>query len=548
MSIEDDPSVTEAVMVTDMNERIIRINPAFSTLTGHSPESITGCHASVLYERSEQLAADNTVKLKSLKSESIWTESVNIKKENGDIIQGRQMTVASNDKDIGATHYIHIFEPLNSERNNGAFDHNTHLPNRNMFKEILAQELENAKRKHFKLGVLFIDIDHFKVVNDSLGYAKGDQLLEQVAQRLKSQLRGNDLIASLSGNQFAILLPDLAHPEDATIVTLKLMSVLENGFKIDDHEIVLTISTGIVIFPGDGDDNETLLQNAERSMYKSKEDGGNNYHFFKASIQSSAINRLSLESELRKAIEREEFVLHYQPQIDIASGHVVGMESLIRWHHPERGMVPPFHFIPVAEQTGMIIPIGDWVMNEACRQNRAWQDSGLGNLKVAVNLSARQFSDRMLISKIESALNRSGLDPTFLEMEITESIIMKDIESTVALLEQMAEMGLALSIDDFGTGYSSLSYLKRFPINKLKIDKSFIDDVISSEDDAKIVEAIIGLSHNLKLNVICEGVEDADQLGWLQQHRCNEIQGYYFSKPLPADEFEAFVKSRNSLF
>jgi len=196
----------------------------------------------------------------------------------------------------------------------------------------------------------------------------------------------------------------------------------------------------------------------------------------------------------------------------------------------------------------MIIPIGDWVMNEACRQNRAWQDSGLGNLKVAVNLSARQFSDRMLISKIESALNRSGLDPTFLEMEITESIIMKDIESTVALLEKMAQMGLALSIDDFGTGYSSLSYLKRFPINKLKIDKSFIDDVISSEDDAKIVEAIIGLSHNLKLNVICEGVEDADQLGWLEEHRCNEIQGYYFSKPLPADEFEAFVKSRNSLF
>jgi len=541
--------ITGAVMVTDMSYRIIRINPAFTALTGYSLESITGCHSTDLYEKAERsMDEDQSIMLATLSSAGIWSGAVHIKKENGDTIKGTQTIVTTNDADAGITHYIHIIEPFDGGRKSGAYDQNTHLPNRSMFKEILAQEQANAKRKQFKLGVLFIDIDNFKLVNDSLGYAKGDLLLEQVANRLKEQLRGNDLVASLGGNQFAVLLPDLTHPEDATIVTRKLMDTLESGFVIDTHEIVLTISTGIVIFPGDGDDSETLLQNAERSMYCVKEDGGNNYRFFEASIQSSAINRLSLESELRKAIEREEFVLHYQPQIDLRSGHVVGMESLIRWQHPERGMVPPFHFIPVAEQSGMIVPIGDWVIREACRQNKAWQSAGLDDLRVAVNLSARQFSDRLLIDKIEHALDQSGLDPAFLEMEITESIIMKNIESTIGLLEQMAAMGLALSIDDFGTGYSSLSYLKRFPINKLKIDKSFIDDVITNTDDAKIVEAIIGLSHSLKLNVICEGVEDVEQLSWLQEHQCNEIQGYYFSKPLPADKFEAFVRNRNELF
>ncbi|MDX8405471.1 MAG: EAL domain-containing protein [Mariprofundus sp.] len=544
----EEPSITGAVMVTDAAYRIVRINPAFTALTGHSPESITGCQSMDLYAQAEPLDTDDSRVMDALSRAGIWSGRVQIKRAGGDFISGLQTIVATNDSDEGVTRYIHIIEPLDGRRESGAYDRHTNLPNRSMFKEILAQEQQNAKRKDFQLGVLFIDIDHFKVVNDSLGYAKGDLLLGKIGSRFKEQLRGNDLIASLGGNQFAVLLPDLAHPEDATIVAQKLMNVLESGFTIDDHDIVVTISTGIVIFPGDGDDSETLLQNAERSMYSVKEEGGNNYRFFESSIQSSAINRLSLESELRKAIEREEFVLHYQPQIDLESGHVVGMESLIRWQHPERGMVPPFHFIPVAEQTGMIVPIGEWVMHEACRQNKAWQEAGLEGLKVAVNLSARQFSDRTLIEKIRHALDQSGLDPAFLEMEITESIIMKDIEATITLLEQMATMGLALSIDDFGTGYSSLSYLKRFPINKLKIDKSFIDDVITSSDDAKIVEAIIGLSHNLKLNVICEGVEHVEQCSWLQQHKCNEIQGYYFSKPLPADAFEAFVRDRNALF
>jgi len=531
-------------MVTDDACRIMRVNPAFTELTGFPAAQLTGSCSDDLYLLPPD--QDHVIGRDALESEATWSGRVSLKKADGGIINVLQTTVATTIVDEGRCHYIHIITPLDSTA--GSYDQNTRLPDRRMFKEILTQELENAKRKHFQIGVLFIDVDNFKVINDSLGYVKGDQLLCGMAQRLKKLLRGNDLIASAGGNRFAVLLTDLVHAEDATIVIMKLMQALESGFDIDDHDVVLTVSIGIVIFPGDGDDSEELLQHAEQSMYSVKGDGGNNYQFFKASIQNSAVNRLSLESEMRKAIERREFVLHYQPQINTISGHVIGMESLIRWQHPERGLVAPFHFIRVAEETGMIVPIGDWVMHEACRQTRAWHDAGLSDLKVAVNLSARQFSDRLLLDRIAQALAASGLDPAFLDLEITESMVMKDIGNTIALLEKIAAMGPSLSIDDFGTGYSSLSYLKRFPINKLKIDKSFIDDVISSDDDARIVEAIIGLSHNLKLNVICEGVEDAEQFGWLQERQCNEIQGYYFSKPLPADEFEAFVRKRNSCF
>ncbi|RLL52254.1 EAL domain-containing protein [Mariprofundus sp. EBB-1] len=534
-------------MVTDMQSRVIRVNAAFCALTGYASDKIKGCSSSALYVLPEQVCDFASIEAEALKNEGIWTGDVNIRKENGEIMKGVQTTVSTNDKDEGFSHYIHIIETLDTYHQ-GGYDQNTQLPNRNMFKEMLSQEQANAKRKKFQLGVLFVDIDNFKVINDSLGFARGDLLLGEIANRLKSQLRGNDLIACLGGNQFAVLLPDLVHPEDANIVTMKLMHALEEGIDVAGNDVVVTISTGIVIFPGDGEDSETLLKHAERSMYKAKEEGGNNYQFYKASIQHSASNRLSLESEMRKAIEREEFVLHYQPQINTNNGRVVGMEALIRWQHPVRGMVAPYHFISVAEETGMIVPIGDWVLLEACRQNRAWHDGGLKNLKVAVNLSARQFSDRHLLEKVENALQVSGLDVELLELEITESVIMKDIEGTIALLEKLAAMGLTLAIDDFGTGYSSLSYLKRFPINKLKIDKSFIDDVMTNEDDATIAEAIIGLSHNLKLDVICEGVEDEDQFNWLQARSCNEIQGYYFSKPLPADAFEAFVRERNALF
>ena len=538
---------SDAVMITDTAFRIIRINPAFSALTGYRHEDICGQPSSRLYETPEDAALIGKSELETLEHEGIWTSQVKLKKADGEITTLSQITVSITDDQGKTSHYIHIIKPLDSEESEHGYDPNTHLPNRDLFKAILAQEQENAKRRSSRLGVLLVDVDRFKVFNDSFGYATGDQLLCMIAERLVTQVRGNDVIASLGGNQFAVLLTGLAHAEDASIITRKLMKVLEPAFDIEGQEVFVTISTGIVIFPGDGEDSQTLLQNAEKSMYSAKSHGRNRYQFFTSSIQNSAIQRLQMESALRKGIEREEFILHYQPQVDAQTGRVVGMEALIRWQHPEKGMVPPFQFIPVAEETGIIVPIGEWVIHEACRQTKAWQEKGLTDLKVAVNLSARQFSDRQLLGKISRALEQTGLAAQYLELEITESILMNDIERTITLLEQLSDMGLDLAIDDFGTGYSSLNYLKRFPLNKLKIDKSFIDDVITDKDDAKIVSAIIGLSHNLNLNVICEGVESSDQHGWLRDHKCNEIQGYYFSKPLPADEFEAFARQRNGL-
>ena len=539
------PSDASAVLVTDSDSRIIRINPAFSELTGYAPETLIGESSSKIYLLADNAPAHGAVELEALKHHGIWSGSISLKVASGEIIEGLQTTVSIESIEGEISHFIHIIQP--PEIITEDYHPTTQLPNRSLFKEVLTQEQKNAQRKGSQLGVLLIDVDHFKVINNFLGFEKGDELLQMIGKRLNEELRGNDLLASLGSNQFAVFLPELAHPEDASIVTRKLMATLETPFNISGQDVVVTLSTGIVIFPGDGDSSEELLQHAEKSMYSAKDAGRNGYQFFKASIQNSALNRLSMESEMRKALERDEYVLFYQPQIDIESGKVVGMESLIRWMHPEKGMVPPFHFIPIAEETGLIGPIGEWVIYEACRQTKAWQEAGVSDLKVAVNLSGRQFTDRQLLEKIAKTLEETGLDPPYLELEITESTIMNDIESTISVLEKLSEMGMALAIDDFGTGYSSLSYLKRFPINKLKIDKSFIDDVITSDDDATIVAAIIGLSHNLKLNVICEGVEDIDQLHWLKENKCNEIQGYYFSKPLPADEFEAFVRERNNL-
>lgn len=539
------PTDSTAVLLTDSNFWITRINPAFTALTGYAAEDIVGQSSATIYLLAENEPAHNSVELKALQEKGIWSGDITLKHVSGEIIKGLQTTVSIDNEAGEISHFIHIIQPPASTSDE--LQQMMQLPNRQLFKELLSQEIKNARRKQTQLGVLLIDVDHFKVINNFLGFEKGDELLQMISERLNDQLRGNDLLASLGSNQFAVLLPELAHPEDASIVTRKLMKALEIPFQIIGQDVVVTLSTGIVIFPGDGNDSELLLQHAEKSMYNVKAEGRNGYQFFKPSIQNSALNRLSMESEMRKAIEREEFVLFYQPQIDIESGRVVGMESLIRWIHPEKGMVPPFHFIPIAEETGLIGPIGEWVIFEACRQTKAWQEAGLNGLKVAVNLSGRQFTDKQLLEKIATTLEQTGLKPDDLELEITESTIMNDIESTIKVLERLSEMGMALAIDDFGTGYSSLSYLKRFPINKLKIDKSFIDDVITSDDDATIVAAIIGLSHNLKLNVICEGVEDIDQLHWLKENKCNEIQGYFFSKPLPADEFEAFVRERNGL-
>lgn len=384
----------------------------------------------------------------------------------------------------------------------------------------------------------FLDLDRFKAINDTLGHSIGDLLLQSVAERLKACIRSSDTVARLGGDEFVVVLPDLregAHA--AATVAQKILKSISNPFVIRDTELHTTASIGISLSPDDGIANEDLIANADVAMYRAKESGRNNFHFFAPEMNDSAYERLAMENNLRRALERQEFVLYYQPQVNSETGRIIGAEALVRWRRQGMGLVPPGMFIPIAEESGLIVAIGEWVLQEACRQNNAWQQEGFSPIPVAVNLSAVQFRQKNLTDLVANALQETGLDPRWLELEITESGIMQNAEAAVNTLHSLKQMGLKLSIDDFGTGYSSLSYLKRFPLDKLKIDQSFVRDITTNPDDAAIVTAIIGMAKSLKLRVIAEGVETKGHLDFLTSNGCVEIQGYYFGKPVPADEF-----------
>lgn len=419
----------------------------------------------------------------------------------------------------------------------------TGLPNRSLLQDRLSQAVAFASRTGKQVWVMLIDLDRFKFVNDSMGHKAGDVLLMTVASRLRGALREADTVARLSGDEFvAILNEHNDEPLTADIVQ-RLMDAVAQPVMLGSSQFLVTCSIGVAVYPTDGTPADYLIEHADIAMYRAKKLGRNNFQFYTPAMNEEAMERVRIESALRSALERNEFVLHYQPQVDLESGAIVGMEALIRWKHPELGMVPPNRFISVAEETGLIIPIGAWVLRTACQQARAWQDAGLGQLRVAVNLSARQFSTPHLVSDIEQVLADTGLPPASLEIELTESLFMSDVDQAVDLLHQLKGVGVQLSIDDFGTGYSSLSYLSRFPIDVLKIDRSFVCDISRDASDAAIVASIITLAHNLKLSVIAEGVETGDQLSYLRRHGCDQMQGYYFSKPLPSAEFEDLLRS-----
>ena len=425
----------------------------------------------------------------------------------------------------------------------------TGLPNRALLQDRLRQAIATAVRSASPIWVIFVDLDRFKLVNDSLGHKAGDAMLKQVAARLQSAVREADTVARLGGDEFVLVLSEKIDGNGSlsTSVVQRILDALAQPMVIEGHEFVTTCSMGIAVHPNDGADGETLMTHADIAMYCAKEAGRNNFRFYARSMDARILERLRLEGELRHALERNEFELHYQPQVDLRSGRIVGMESLIRWNHPELGMIPPGHFITLAEETGLIVPIGAWVIRTACAQNQAWQRAGLGRLRVAVNLSARQFAQKDLAQLIMNILDETGLAAQDLEIELTESLVMTDVERAVGVLDDLKKIGVQLSIDDFGTGYSSLSYLKRFPIHVLKIDQSFVRDIATGADDAAIVALIISLAHSLKLNVIAEGVETSEQLEYLNLHDCDEMQGYFFSKPLPAEEFEKMLRSGKSL-
>lgn len=429
------------------------------------------------------------------------------------------------------------------------FDGLTDLPNRTLLKDRAEQAISHAQRHGGKVGVLFLDLDNFKVVNDTIGHSSGDILLKKVAQRLTHCLRDGDTAARFGGDEFIVMLPDLADIRDAATVASKILESLRPPLQIEGHEVFVSVSIGISIYPLNSKDMDGLLADADGAMYHAKKLGKNNYQFFTPEMNNSAQNYMKLEKNLRRALEQNELVLYYQPQMDIETGAIIGVEALIRWFSPQLGMVAPADFIPFAEETGLIVPIGAWVLKTACAQARFWQQNGVP-VRVAVNLSSRQFNhvqhqrqDRHpLLEAVLNALEQSGLPPDLLELEITEGILMQHLDSTMEILNILKNIGVRLSIDDFGTGYSSLSYLKRFPIDMLKIDKSFVNDITTDPSDKAIVAAITALAQQLKLEVIAEGVETAAQLEFLRELRCRYVQGYYFSKPLPAEEIWCFLQ------
>lgn len=419
----------------------------------------------------------------------------------------------------------------------------TGLPNRVLLLERLQRAIGHVERHNKQLALLFIDLDRFKNINDSLGHFVGDKLLREVAKRFTACVRDTDTVSRQGGDEFVILLSEIDGATSAAEVAEKLLAVVAQPYIVDGYELSVTHSIGISVFPDDGDDIEAIMRKADTAMYKAKEAGRNNYQFYTRDMSVAAIGRLALENDLRRALEREEFVLHYQPQVALDTGAVIGVEALIRWQHPERGLLYPHQFIGLAEDSGLIVPIGKWVLRTACDQNLAWQASGFSAIPIAVNLSAMQLRRRDFLEDVTGILRESGLAPEHLNFELTESVLMHGADTTVSLLLSLRRMGVRLSIDDFGTDYSSLSYLKRFPVDTLKIDRTFISDITTDSDDAAITRAIISMGHSLRLRVIAEGVETREQLEFLQALRCDEGQGNYFGRPSPAMEIEELLRS-----
>ncbi len=459
------------------------------------------------------------------------------------------ISVYSTQKD----HFIAVFDNITDRKKAeeqvmflAHHDPLTELPNRLVVRDRVEQAMIYSTREKSKAALLFLDIDNFKIINDTLGHTVGDALLQQVALRLRDCIRTTDTVSRQGGDEFLIVLPGVHDTADITTVVAKVLELLAAPFEIEGHnDLSTTASLGVSVFPDDGKDFDTLLRKADTAMYHAKEGGRNRCSFFDRQMNADADERLALRNELRRAIDREEFVLYYQPQVDLVSGAIIGAEALIRWRHPERGLLAPGHFISIAEESGLIVPIGEWVLHEVCRQAVVWQNGGFPELVVAANLSAVQFKQSELESTIVSALLKSGIDPRLLELELTESILIKDTEQVLSTIRRIKSFGIKLSIDDFGTGYSSLAYLKRFSVDKLKIDQSFIRDLETDPGDAAIVRAVIQMARSLGLRTIAEGVENQRILEHLRVSHCDEAQGYHIARPMCADEFAIFLSSHD---
>jgi len=536
----------EGIMVTDAQEVIVAVNRAFTAITQFSPNDVLGQTPRVLKSGRHDKIFFQELWAK-LKQGGYWQGEIWNRRKDGSLMPTWSNISAVRNQKGQITHYFSTFSDISDHmaaeeriRQLAFYDSLTGLPNRATFYSLIKQTLILARRDDISGGVMFIDLDRFKHINDTLGHAAGDELVRRVSARLKTCLRSSDVVARLGGDEFVVGLFDVKQQEDAAIVAQKMLATFATPFLIEGHEISISASIGISVYPNDGTEVDDLIKFADIAMYRAKERGRNTYLFYSNDMNVRSIEKLQMESNLRRAIDRKELLLHYQPQADIHTGEMTGAEVLIRWQHPERGMVSPGQFIPIAEETGLIVRIGRWVMDQAVAQNKAWQDKGLPIIKLAVNLAAQQFHPA-LTDEVSAILLEHDLSHEFLELEITESMVMHNPDQVVEMLKNMEKMGIKTSLDDFGTGYSSLSYLKRFPIYKLKVDQSFVRGLPGDEDDAAITRAIIGMGKSLGLRVIAEGVETREQLEFLRAEGCDEIQGYLFSKPIPADEFEKLL-------
>jgi diguanylate cyclase (GGDEF)-like protein/PAS domain S-box-containing protein len=546
-------SIGDAVVSTDASDRITYLNAVAERLTGWANDEALGRTLEEvlrIVDATTREAVQNplTLAIRDNTTVALAPNCVLIRRDGVETAI-EDSTAPIHDRRGAITGAVMVFHDVSVARAMtlkmsylAQHDSLTELPNRVLLSDRLSEAITLSSRHRRKLSVLFLDLDRFKHVNDSLGHIVGDGLLQSVARRLFTCVRSSDTVSRQGGDEFVVLLWEVKRPEDAVITADKILQALREPHQIKEHELHITGSIGIVTYPDDGTDAETLLKRADFAMYSAKDAGRDNYKFFKSEMNVRAMERRSLEDSLHRAIEGRELSLHYQSKINLATGAIVGVEALIRWCHPQRGFVPPDQFIAIAEDCGLIVPIGQWVLREACRQARGWQVAGLPSLCVAINVSAVELRTPGFVAGVRTTLKETNLEPRYLELELTETALMEDTRSVADVIKELKDIGVLLALDDFGTGYSSLSYLKRFPIDTLKIDRSFVRDLTTDEDDAGIVTAVIGLGKSLHMRVVAEGVETREQLAMLQEFECPQGQGYYFSRPLPAVEFSHLLE------
>jgi diguanylate cyclase (GGDEF)-like protein/PAS domain S-box-containing protein len=538
----------ESIIITDPGRRILQVNPAFNRITGYAEEEALGRTPEFLRsDRHSQAFYDEM--WSHVEREGSWHGEVWTRRKSGEDFPSWASISLVRNREGQVCNYFSIFTDITERkqaeeriRHLAYYDALTGLPNRTLLFKLIDQALSEARRNRLHGAILFIDLNRFKPINDSLGHNVGDHLLQQIAERLRAAVRSEDVVARLGGDEFVVALFDIARREHAAIVARKILEALDPPIQVGQHELSVGAAIGISVYPRDGDDTESLLRMADIAMYRAKKDSADSYIYFDHEMNQRAVERLRIESGLRRAIENGELELHYQPKVNIATGRIVGAEALVRWHQPERGMVSPSEFIPVAEESGLVTHLSAWVLESVLSQARAWHEESLPPIKIAVNLSARDFAPG-LAERVKELLARHGMPAQWLELEITEGTLTHSNEKVIAMMDALVAQGVTLALDDFGTGYSSLAYLKRFPIKTLKIDKSFVTGIPHDGSDCAIAGAIVDMAQRLGHRVIAEGVETADQLDFLKGLGCQEIQGHHFSPAVPANEFAAMLRA-----